>query len=421
MKVFLVGIGMGNPDTATASAVRAINESSLLIGGTRMLDAFAQVPAKRLELTRADDIVRALCDMRAACAKDGETDGAQPCASVLLSGDVGFYSGATALCERLEAEGFGVESIAGVSSLNYFCAKVRVPWQDAFLVSAHGRAHNAVGAVQSHAKTFIITGGATKVQDICSSLTSCGMGDVRVYAGENLSYDDERVVCASASAMASESFGDLAVMLAINERPVVRAFSAPSLGDEEFERAQVPMTKEEVRAIIVSKMRVARDFTVWDVGAGTGSVSVELALACPEGRVYAVEKNPDAAKLVERNKEKFGASNLTLVMGRAPEALAKLPRPDRVFIGGSSGAADAILEAALQANPQVRVVASAISLESIAAIMQAFSACGIQPDDIVALNIARARKAGDHHLMMAQNPVYVISGQRASQNGDGAC
>ena len=212
MKVYIIGVGMGNPDTLTVGAKRAIEESGLLIGAKRLLEPFAHLTCEKCELVKSGEIVEALAEAQRAgrCAQ----------ASVLMSGDVGFYSGATGLLEKLaEEETAGlleIEVIPGISSLVYFCAKLRTPWQDATLVSAHGREHDAVGAIQSHAKTFCITGGATKVEDICRGLVERGLGAVRIAAGERLSYDDERIVRGTAEELAGREFADLAVMLVEN-------------------------------------------------------------------------------------------------------------------------------------------------------------------------------------------------------------
>ena len=164
MKVFVIGMGMGNADTLTVGAKRAIEESDVLIGAQRLLEPFEDLPCEKVSSILPDDIAQALAE---------RADRAQ--ASVLMSGDVGFYSGATKLYERLGD--YDVEVLPGISSLQYFCAKLRTPWQDAALVSAHGRDHDAVGVIQSHEKTFCITGGKTKVADICRDLVESGMGD----------------------------------------------------------------------------------------------------------------------------------------------------------------------------------------------------------------------------------------------------
>ena len=181
------------------------------------------------------------------------------------------------------------------------------------------------------------------------------------------------------------------------------------MSDGDFERAEVPMTKEEVRVLAVSKLRISSDATVWDVGAGTGSVSVECALAAPEGRVFAIERNSEACGLIARNAERFGASNVFVVEGCAPGALAGLPAPDCVFVGGSAGRIAEIIDAALDANPQARIVVSAIVIETLSGTLDALRARGMKGADVVSVSAARARQVGSSHMMMANNPVYLIA------------
>ena len=395
MKVYLIGVGMGNVDTLTVGAQRAIAGSDLLIGAKRLLEPFADLECAKLALVKSDDIFAALAS--ASCEQ----------ASVLLSGDVGFYSGATALYDKLA--GFDVEAIPGISSLVYFCAKLRTPWQDAALVSAHGRDHDAVGVIQSSAKTFCITGGKTKVEDICRDLVDRGLGAIAVTAGERLSYDDERIVSGTAAELADMAFADLSVMLAMNASPVSRPFGAPSLADGDFLRGKAPMTKEEVRALVISKLRIGAGHTVWDVGAGTGSVSVEAALAAPRGRVYAIEKNAEALDLLMQNRAKHGTGNIVIVKGAAPDVLVGLPVPDRVFIGGSSGNMDAIIEAALAANPHARICATAVTLETLSELLTSLRARGLSDADIVQVSVARSENVGSYHLMRAENPVHIVT------------
>ena len=398
MKVYLIGVGMGNPDTLTVGAKRAAEESGLLIGAPRLLEPFANVECEKLELIRSADIADALTKAREAGCEQ---------ASVLLSGDVGFYSGATGLYDKLAD--FDVEAIPGISSLVYFCAQLHTPWQDATLVSAHGREHDAVGTIQASAKTFCITGGKTKVEDICRGLTERGMGDLRVAAGERLSYPDMRIVKGTAAELAKMSFADLSVMLVWNPRSITREYAAPSLSDSAFQRGKAPMTKEEVRELAIAKLRIAPNHTVWDVGAGTGSVSVEAALAATRGTVYAVEKNEDALALMQDNANAFGTTNLIAVAGKAPDVLEDLPAPDRVFIGGSSGNMKAIIACALRANPQVRVCATAVTLETVAELLACLRDFEVSDADIVQVPVARADAIGSYHLMRAENPVYIVT------------
>lgn len=397
MKVYLIGVGMGNPDTLTLGGKRAIEESQLLIGAPRLLEDFDAPALGKLPLVRSDEIAEAL-----------HSSGAET-AAVLLSGDVGFYSGAKNLYGLLaDCE---VETIPGISSVVYFCAKLRTTWQDAFLVSAHGREHNGVGEIQRHAKTFLLTGGDTKAEDICKELRDRSLDDVKLTVGERLSYPDERIVTGTAAELAEETFADLSVVLAENPRPICWPFSGPGIPDEVFLRGKTPMTKEEVRALSISKLRLRPHHVLWDVGAGTGSVSVEGAFAVPAGLVFAVEQKPEAVELIFRNKEQFGATNLQVIPGSAPEVLEALPPPDRVFVGGSSGNLEEILLAALRKNAGVRVVVNAITLETVGEAVRCFDRLGLINVDIAQVNVAKARQAGSYHLMTAQNPVYVLSGE----------
>ena len=188
-------------------------------------------------------------------------------------------------------------------------------------------------------------------------------------------------------------------------------FAAPGFTDGDFTRGDAPMTKEEIRELSVCKLHLEPWHTVWDVGAGTGSVSLEIAFAVTEGRVIAIERNDAALQLLKTNKERLGARNVRIVAGKAPEALEPLPAPDRVFIGGSGGSLMRIMEIALQKNPSVRFVITAITLETIGAVLQSFKELGLRNVEMVQANISRDRKAGPYHLMCAENPVYIMSAE----------
>ncbi|NCB64043.1 MAG: precorrin-6y C5,15-methyltransferase (decarboxylating) subunit CbiE [Clostridia bacterium] len=395
VKVYLIGVGLGNPDTLTVAARDAISACPVVVGAPRLLEPYGDKICA--PLIAAADIFEFI---------KGQTAGP---VGVLLSGDVGFYSGAKNLWPLLS--GYEVETIPGISSLVYFCAKLQTPWQDARLVSAHGRSHNAVGEIQRSRKTFVLTGGQTKAGDLCRELTGRGLGDVLVSVGENLSYPEERIVTAPASVLAGETFDDLSVLLAVNESPVDRARSVSGIPDGDFLRGEAPMTKEEVRTVSLSKLRLMPHHVLWDVGAGTGSVSVEGALAVPAGRVFAVEKKPEALALLAENKVRFAVSNLTPVAGTAPEALADLPAPDRVFLGGTSGNLEEILRIVFSKNPAARVVVNAVTLETLAETARVFELLGLKDVDMVQVAVTKTRDVGRYHMLNAQNPVWILSGE----------
>lgn len=387
---------MGNPDTLTLAGQKAIAAAGQIVGAARMLAAFPDHPGERKALIRAEDIAKAVSDF------PGDT-------AVLLSGDVGFYSGAAklhALIKEVE-----VEAIPGISSLSYFCAKLCRSYQDVHVVSVHGREANVVGEIQSHKETFLLTGSNFTAAAVCQALTTAGLGKLQVAVGQRLSYPEERIVRGEAEALVDETFDDLAVMLVDNPAPLAWRCGAPSLWDSQLHRGKVPMTKEAVRTLAVARMEVAPEHTVWDVGAGTGSVSCALAMAAFRGQVYAVEREMDAVALIEENRAAFGLSNLHVVLGEAPQALRALPAPDRVFVGGSGGEMEEIFRTALAKNPAVRICLTAVSLESLTQGLRILEALELQNVDVTQLTAAQAKELGSYHMMLGQNPVYILSGE----------
>lgn len=180
--------------------------------------------------------------------------------------------------------------------------------------------------------------------------------------------------------------------------------------DEWFIRGEIPMTKSEVRAVSVSKLELQTNSIVYDIGAGTGSVSVEAALKVPEGHVYAFEQKEEGCALIRANAEKAGLTNLTVVPGKAPESLAGYPAPDRVFLGGSSGNMEEILDLVTELNPAVQLVINVIALESLNQAMAWFQKKGWEPE-VVCMQVSRAAKRGPYHMMQAQNPIYILAAQ----------
>lgn len=178
--------------------------------------------------------------------------------------------------------------------------------------------------------------------------------------------------------------------------------------DQWFIRGPVPMTKSEVRAVSLSKLELKPDSILYDVGGGTGSVSVEASRQLTTGRIYSIDDNPEAVTLMKANREKFHAQNMEIVRGKAPSALVRLPEPTHVFLGGSGGALKEILDLVTQKNPKVRVVMNAIALETVSLVLEWLKDHSI-PAEIVQLQVSKAKTAGTYHMMLGENPVFVIS------------
>lgn len=248
------------------------------------------------------------------------------------------------------------------------------------------------------------------MQALCERLTQAGLGHVRIAVGERLSYPDEAITRGTAQELRSHTFDKLSAALIENDTP--SEIVTPGLPDEAFFRELepgklVPMTKSEVRSICLSKLRLTPNAVCWDVGAGTGSVSIEMARLCADGFVYAIEKNEQAQALLEKNRESFSASNMQIIPGLAPEACRDLPAPTHAFLGGTSGSVRDILALLLEKNPRVRIVATAVTLESVSAL----SACmeDFEIAECVSVQVSKASPLGRYHLMQAQNPVYIFT------------
>lgn len=419
-KVTIIGAGPGNPDLLSRAALDAIDIADVVIGAHRALAGIDVPPdVVRCELVKTADIVAALTD-----AASWQR------AVVVMTGDVGLFSGARRLVEALSGNAqVDVRVIPGISSASYLAARLARPWQDWRFASAHGVACDIVAEAERAGELFLVTSGGEDPSRLSGELVQAGFGDARVTVAERLSYPDERITCATASEIVGQTFDDLNVMLidfaggAGSPAGASRAassrwpYASSGIPDELFIRGDVPMTKQEVRAVALAKLRLTATDTVWDVGAGTGSVSIEAALVARAGSVWAVERNAAGVRLIRENADAFGCGNVHAVPGVAPEALVKLPVPDAVFVGGSAGELPSIVEAALEKNSQVRLCVPCVTVETLTEACALLSGSRFKGFEACQVSAARAEAVGSHHLMKAQNPVFLVSARGAGGDG----
>lgn len=421
-KVTIIGAGPGNPDLLSRAALDAIDIADVVIGAYRALAGIDVPPdVVRCELVKTADIVAALTD-----AASWQR------AVVVMTGDVGLFSGARRLVEALSGNAqVDVHVIPGISSASYLAARLARPWQDWRFASAHGVACDIVAEAERAGELFLATSGGEDPSRLSGELVQAGFGDARVTVAERLSYPDERITCATASEIAGQTFDDLNVMLidfaggagspvsssASRAASSRWPYASSGIPDELFIRGDVPMTKQEVRAVALAKLRLTATDTVWDVGAGTGSVSIEAALVARAGSVWAVERNAAGVRLIRENADAFGCGNVHAVPGVAPEALAKLPVPDAVFVGGSAGELPSIVEAALEKNSQVRLCVPCVTVETLTEACALLSGSRFKGFEACQVSAARAEAVGSHHLMRAQNPVFLVSARGAGGEG----
>ena len=397
--VVIAGIGPGAEAQMTLALVDACEQADVLIGAGRMTKAVEKYQKPMLAEYSPEKIYEYL-----------KAHPEYEKIVLLQSGDVGFYSGAKKLQAVLaEDADFSVRVEPGISSLVYFCAKIGVSWEDAAFVSLHGQHCNFLETVRRNRKTLAIAGGKGSVREICQTLSSYGWEQIVLYVGTDLSYPEEQIVTGTPFELAKMEFAPLAVLLFENPNPEPE-FTA-GMADEVFLRDKVPMTKREVRNASLSHLQLSSNSVVYDIGSGTGSVSIEMALRAAQGKVYAIEKNPAAVALLQENKKKFAVDHLEIIEGTAPEALEALPVPTHAFIGGSAGNLKEILELLLRKNPNIRVVLNTVTVETLAEAASCFKKLAFEEPEIVCLQASNAKKAGRSHLMIAQNPVYIFTAQ----------
>ncbi|MBC7766281.1 MAG: precorrin-6y C5,15-methyltransferase (decarboxylating) subunit CbiE, partial [Hyphomonadaceae bacterium] len=390
----IIGVGPGRTSLICPEAMAVIEKCDLLIGGQRNLQPFNHLNKKTMVI---DGQLDKVCE---------HIDSTNEKIAVLASGDPNIFSITEVLKRKLPHITFDI--LPGVSALQYFCAKIPRKWNDLKLVSCHGKAvENVLSALMEERNIMVWTGGGVTPTAVCQALVANGIG-AKVTIGENLSYENERIVSGTPEEMATLAFSGFALLL-IEVIPNEHAWQAVTTGipDHLFIRGKAPMTKQEVRAISLSKLMLKFDSLVWDIGAGTGSVAIECGLQAKRGQVYAIERNMEAVELITQNKRKFGAYNVNIITGIAPECLKDLPQPDCVFIGGSGGNMHALLA---MLDHHVRVVVNTVTIQSTYEAVTAMESLGFDNIDIVQAAISIGKAVGGKHLMQAQNPIYIISG-----------
>lgn len=394
-EINIIGMGMSEK-TLTAEALELIIEADILIGAKRLINEFSHMNKLSYNAYLSNDILEIM----------EKTDAEK--IAILVSGDVGFYSAAEKLVDVLND--YGPNLVSGISSVSYFFAKCSLPWKDANLISCHGIDTNIVSSVRRNRYTFALTG--KNIPELQKELVKYGFSDLKVWIGENLGSDDESIQESKISDLDGMEFSSLTVL--IIENPDFDSRIRTGIPDEEFIRGKVPMTKSEVRAVCLSKLSLSPNDIAYDIGCGTGSVTIEMAFSAYEGKVYAFDKNEDAIALLEQNCQKFHLDNVDGICGLAPECLKDLPVPDVAFIGGSSGNMDEIVSYLHGINDKMRFVITAVTLENAMAGLDSLKNVGIS-GDIVQVAVSKGKQIGDLHMLMAQNPIFIISGSGARE------
>lgn len=403
-KVYLIGIGMGAESSLTKEAMDILSQVPVIIGAKRMIESFCNTSIwiNREELGILPEVYTQYLPYKIA---DYIKNLEHNTIAILLSGDVGFCSGAKKLLQALEF--CDVQLIPGITTVSYLSSRCNLSWEDMCLTSLHGTSNAIINRIHHNSYTFTLLGGKDSVNRLCDLLMDYGMDQVKLHVGECLSYPNEKIQTINPVQGYTREQQELAAVIIENPEPCKEIDA--SIDDEDFIRGKVPMTKAEVREVSISKLKLTKDAICYDVGAGTGSVGIEIACKSPDIQVYAIEKNPEAIELIQQNKKKFRVDNLTVIEGLAPLALEDLPVPTHVFLGGTTGNLESIVYAIWEKNPKARIVLNAISLETVAQAIELEKKYPKIQSEIVQLQVSKSRSLGDYHMMTGQNPIYIIT------------
>ncbi len=407
----IAAIGMGSgPQCLGTLVLEWIGEAQILAGSGRHLEFFPDHAGEKLSLKSPlseslEEIGRISKTKRTA---------------VLCSGDPLFFGIGRTLADRFGRDRLVV--IPNVTSVQTLCARVCESWDSIEAVSFHGlKGGTGIGSLldilDRGRKAAVITDPEHKPQWIARELIKSGQSECKLIIGENLGTPSERVGSFSPSDAAETEFSPLNVILI---QPAVKTDKRTNSGrifgfdEEAFERQAGMITKMEVRAVVLASLQLGQGQVLWDLGAATGSVSVEAARIARLKQVLAVEKNPARYFKLLQNLEKFGASKVEAVCARASEAIGAFPDPDRVFIGGSGNDLDAILEAvARRLLPDGRVVQTVVLLQTLEKVSAFWKDRGFKVS-IVQLQVSRSVPAGKDLRLEALNPVFVVSAWRSN-------
>jgi precorrin-6Y C5,15-methyltransferase (decarboxylating) len=405
-KIQIIGIGDDGLEGLTVAPRQLVEKAELLIGARQTMAGLPAGKAERVEIgSDLDAIVRKI---EAASGKR---------VVILTAGDPLFYGTARYLCDRLGKDRF--EVTPHVSSMQLAFARVKETWDDAYLTNlASQPLELVVEKARTAAKVGVFTTEAAPPNAVAQALLDRKIDYFTAYVCENLGSPDERVTHDELAEIARQEFGPLNVLILVRkpgvpDRPPAmmgrRLFGNP---DEEFLQSKPKrglLTPTEVRAIALSMLDIGPTSTVWDVGAGSGSVAIEAAQIASGGRVYAIEMDPEDYALIASNAERFGVRNLTPILGKAPEAWAGLTPPDAVFVGGTGRQVRRIVELAFeQLRAGGRIVANVGSIDNLAAVREVLSAKAGDAQ-VLMVNLARGNDQLERLSFESLHPTFLVS------------
>jgi precorrin-6Y C5,15-methyltransferase (decarboxylating) len=404
--VSIIGVGMG-PEDLTARHERMIKRADILVGGRRLLEQFNDIAAQKKPIGKDID---GIIEFVKAKRKDHKI-------VVLASGDPLFYGIGARMAGALGAR--RVRIYPNISSVAAAFARIKKPWNDAAIISLHGRNNEdqLFSALENENTIAVFTDPKKNPAWLAARLIEREFSNFKICVLEALGSDTECYGWYPLEKAADMKFAE--PNMVVLKRSPMKVKSArriyPGAPDSRYDHQGGLITKSEIRAIALSKLRLAPGQILWDLGAGSGSISIEASLFIKKGKIFAVEKNPERIENIKNNRERFKVRNLKIVQAVLPEGLSGLPRPDRIFIGGGGRDLKAIVTAAAKRlKPGGRIVINTVLIPNLQAVTDALRRLKFETE-VIQVQINRARQMPWAQRFEAQNPIWIISGFRIAE------
>ena len=397
--IYLIGAGIEGREGFAAKALETIAGAGLLIGRQRHLDRFPDFSGEKLVLP----------ELPALLALLQSTDKA---AVVLASGDPNFFGVGRFLLRNLPKD--RIEIFANVTSMQYAFARIKEPWDDAIFISVNGRGMGrSIDKIVSSEKACILTDAVNTPATIAREMLDRGADGYEAWLCEDMGMPTEKFTRTDLKGLLSLPASELNILILIRTwEPTLAQYPLIGIDDSEFSTIKKLITRQEVRAVTLAKLQLQNDLVMWDIGAGSGSVSIEASNLISNGKLFAIEKNSQCIAYLRENLKKFCAGNVKLIEVEAPEGLEGLPDPDRVFIGGAGGNLDEIIA---EVNRRIKqsgiIVINAVTMDTLGKSVELLEYHGYQVE-VACVNVARTSPLTEYKLFEAQNPIYIISARK---------
>jgi len=400
--IYLIGTGIAGCEGLSAKALEAIGTAEVLVGRQRHLDRFPDFPGEKIVLGELPPLLAFLqsTDKRVA---------------VLATGDPNFFGTGRFLLRNLPRE--RLEIFANVTSMQYAFAKIKEPWDDAIFLAIQGRGMAAsVDKIVAAEKACVLTDSTNTPAALAHELIARGAEGYEAWVCEDLGMATEKFSRSSVKGLLTLQHSDLNILILIRTwEPNLTQYPLIGVDDDEFASFKKLFTRQEVRAVTLAKLKLQNDLVLWDIGAGSGSVSIEASNLIPNGKLFAIEKNPQYVTFLRQNLDKFCARNIKLIEAFAPDGLDDLPDPDRVFIGGAGGNLEEIVE---QVDRRLKadgmIVINAVTLDTLTKSIEALEYHGYQVE-VVCINVSRTRPLSEFKLFEAHTPVYIVTAWKGAE------